>query len=207
MARDSTGSGGYSPSLDILIEQFSKLPGVGRKSAVRLAFHVINMSQDDVDRFSQALLSAKNTLHFCNICQNLCDDDECHICTDTNRNKKQICVVTNARDVVTFERVKNYMGVYHVLHGSISPMDGIGPDKLKIKELIARAASGEIEEIILATNPTTEGEATAMYLAKLIKPFEVKTTRIAYGIPVGAEIEFADDMTLFRALEGRREVL
>ncbi|MHC1694925.1 MAG: recombination mediator RecR [Eubacteriales bacterium] len=196
----------YSPSLERLIEQFQSLPGIGRKSAVRLAFYILSQPQGKVEAFSAALTDAKVNIHLCPVCQSLTDGQLCAVCADTRRERGVVCVVSSPKDVATFERVKDYKGMYHVLHGCISPMDGISPDQLKIKELLTRLSSGEVKEVIVATNPDTEGEATAMYLSRLIKPLGVKVSRIAYGLPVGGELEFADDMTLFRALEGRREL-
>ena len=206
---------GYSPTLEALIEKFRSLPGIGFKSAVRLAFHVLNSSGEYVKDFADCLLEAKEKIITCKICQSISDSEICSICSDDSRDGGLICVVENARDIMTFERVKEYRGVYHVLHGAISPMDGIGPEHIKIKELLARVSGvntdeeiseemPKIHEIILATGSNVEGEATAMYIAKIMQPFGIETTRLAYGIPVGGELEYADEVTLFKALEGRR---
>ncbi len=196
----------YIPTLDRLIKSFAKFPGIGYKTAVRLAFHILSMSEDDVKEFSDAMVSAKKNIHYCPVCQNISEDGLCPICADASRDRSVVCVVEDERAVMAIEKVKEYHGLYHVLHGVISPMDGIGAEQLKIKELVARAASGDIAEIIIATDPTVEGEATAMYISKLIKPFDVKVSRLAYGVPVGAELEYADEVTLYRALEGRKEI-
>ena len=193
-------------SLDILTEQFARLPGIGRKTAQRLAFSVLKYSPDEIDAFTSAIKNAKEKIRRCPICQNLTDRELCPICADAGRDKSVICVVEDARAVMAFEKVRSFRGVYHVLHGLISPMNGVTPDKLKIRELLARVGEGEVEEVIVATNPTVEGEATAMYLSKLLHPLGVRVTRLAYGVPVGADLEYADEITLFRALEGRREV-
>ncbi|MBQ6148214.1 MAG: recombination protein RecR [Oscillospiraceae bacterium] len=194
------------PSLDRLIDSFASLPGVGRKSASRFAYHILDMSEEDVKRFSESLLDAKMNIHQCPVCHNLTDSDRCSICDDDRRDRAVICVVENARDVSSIERTHEYHGVYHVLHGLISPMDGIGPDQLYIKDLLHRVADDEVKEVIMATNPTVEGESTAVYIGKLIKPFGVKVTRLATGVPVGGNLEYADDITLFKALEGRSEL-
>ena len=192
--------------LVILAEKFASLPGIGMKSAQRLAYHVMSMNENEVEDFAQALIDAKKNVHCCKCCQNLTEREICPICSDDDRDKSVICVVENPKDVSAFERTREYNGVYHVLHGLLSPMDGVTPDSLRIKELLARIAQGGVNEVIMATNPDTEGEATAMYLARLLRPFGVKVTRLAYGIPVGGHLEFADDATLMRALEGRREI-
>lgn len=189
-----------------LVEQFEKLPGIGKKSAQRLAFYILNQPDDKVKEFATALLEAKEKIKKCTCCQNLTDTEVCSICSDTARDKATICVVEQPKDVIAFERTKEYNGKYHVLHGLISPMDGIGPDQLYVKELLARIGKDGVTEVIMATNPTVEGEATAMYIARLLKPLGVKVTRLAYGIPVGGELEYADEVTLFRALEGRNEI-
>jgi len=189
-----------------LIEQFEKLPGVGRKGAQRLAFHVLGLPKEKAVDFANAILEAHEKIKKCSVCQNLTDAELCPVCMDGGRDRSVICVVEDPRDVIAFERTREYRGVYHVLHGLISPMEGIGPEQLTIKELIARLGDGEVKEVIMATNPTVEGEATAMYLARLIKPMEIKVTRLAYGIPVGGNLEYADEVTLFRALEGRSEL-
>lgn len=187
-----------------MIEQFAKLPGIGHKTAQRLAFHVMSLSEEEVKDFAEALLAAKSDIHTCRICQNLTQGDICKICSDETRDRHTICVVSDPKDLIAIEKTKEYNGLYHVLHGSISPLNGIGPDALKIKELLLRLADEDITEIIMATNPDTEGETTAVYLARLLKPFNIKITRLAYGIPVGGHLEFADQVTLGRAIEGRR---
>lgn len=189
-----------------LIEQFERLPGVGKKSAQRLAFYVLNMPKEKAAAFAEAIIEAKEKIHKCEICQNLTDSELCTICKDKSRDCSVVCVVEDPRDILAFERTREYKGMYHVLHGLISPMDGIGPEQLHIKELISRIGGGEITEAIMSTNPTVEGEATAAYLARLLKPLGVKVTRLAYGIPVGGNLEYADEITLYRALEGRREL-
>lgn len=196
----------FSVSIAKLIEQFEKLPGIGYKTAQRLAYYVINLPKSETDAFAQAILDAKENIRLCSVCQDLTDKEICPICGNSKRNRKMICVVSQPRDVVTMEKIKEYDGVYHVLHGVLSPMDGVGPEDLKIKELLYRITNNEVEEIILATNPTLEGEATAMYLAKLIKPFNILVSRIAYGVPIGSDIEYADEITLSKALEGRRPI-
>lgn len=196
----------YIESLRLLTEQFARLEGVGKKSAMRMAFSIIEKDPEEVHAFAMALLDAKEKIHLCPVCQNLTDREVCPICMDENRDHSLICVVADVRTLLAMEKVREFRGVYHVLHGLISPMSGISPDKLKIKELLTRVAEGEVEEIIVATNPTIEGEATAMYLSKLLRPFGVRVTRLAYGVPVGAELEYADEITLFRALEGRCDV-
>ena len=189
-----------------LVEQFEKLPGVGKKSAQRLAFFILNMPEEKAKEFTDAIITARSTIKKCSICQNLTDGEICEICADKSRDRQTICVVEKPKDVIAFERTKEYNGTYHVLHGLISPIDNIGPNELFIKELLKRIADDDVKEVIMATNPTVEGEATAMYIAKLIKPLGVKTTRLAYGMPVGGELEYADEVTLFRALEGRNEI-
>lgn len=196
----------YIESLQRLAEQFARLEGVGKKTAMRMAFSVLELEMEDAEAFASAVLDAKQKIHLCPVCQNLTDKDLCGICADENRDHGLVCVVTDAKTVIAMEKVREFKGVYHVLHGLISPMNGITPDHLKIKELLARVGEGEIDEVIVATNPTVEGEATAMYLSKLLRPLGVKVTRLAYGVPVGADLEYADEVTLFRALEGRREV-
>ncbi len=195
----------YPPSLTALIEEFEKLPGIGHKSAVRLAFHIMGVSDEKARRFADAVLNAKATVRLCETCQSLTDVSPCALCSDPRRDRSCICVVESPKDLVAMEKTREYKGLYHVLHGAISPMDGVGAEDLKIKELLARLTP-EVEEVIMATNPTVEGEATAMYIARLIRPLGVKVTRIAHGIPVGGDIEFADEMTLARAMEGRREI-
>ena len=191
--------------LQKLIEQFARLPGVGRKMAQRFAFYVLDLPEDKAKEFSSAILEAKSKIKKCSVCGNFTEGELCPICSAKGRDTSLICVVEDPRDVLAFERTREYNGVYHVLHGLISPMDGIGPDQLTIKELLARL-NDTVKEVIMATNPDTEGEATALYIARLLKPFGVKVTRLAYGIPVGGHLEFADDATLMRALEGRREL-
>ena len=196
----------FPAALEALVEQFARLPGVGSKSAQRLAFHVLSLSPEDAQQFADAIVTAKKTVTFCPVCRNLTDGGLCPICSSPKRDESVICVVADPRDVVAIERSREFGGRYHVLHGVISPMNHVGPDDLEIKSLLERVAKGGVSEVIMATNPDTEGEATAMYLARLLRPFEVKVTRLAYGIPVGGHLEFADDATLMRALEGRREI-
>jgi recombination protein RecR len=197
----------FPPALETLVEQFARLPGVGRKSAQRLAFYVLSLSEEDAAAFADAITTAKASIRCCPICQNLTDrEGPCAICASPRRDSGVICVVADPKDVIAIERAQEYQGLYHVLHGVISPMNHVGPDDLHIRELVERVAAGGVNEVIMATNPDTEGEATAMYLARLLKPFEVKVTRLAYGIPVGSHLEFTDDATLMRALEGRREL-
>ena len=197
----------YFPApLEKLVEQFASLPGIGGKSAQRLAFHVLGMSAQEAEEFAEAILTAKRTVTTCPVCRNLTAGGLCPICASPKRDGATICVVADARDVVAMERAREYNGSYHVLHGVISPMNHVGPDDLEIRSLLERVAKGEVQEIIMATNPDTEGEATAMYIARLLRPFDVRVTRLAYGIPVGGHLEFADDATLMRALEGRREI-
>ena len=196
----------YSEPIDRLINEFSKLPGIGRKTAQRLAFHVINMDIKDVTGLSMALVDVKNEIKYCSVCCNISDSEVCPICANSHRDPSTICVVEDPRDVAAMERTKDYSGRYHVLNGVISPMDGIGPDMLNIKELISRLGDGSVKEIIMATNPTIEGEATAMYISRLVKPMGIKVTRIAHGLPVGGDLEYADDVTISKALEGRREI-
>ncbi len=191
--------------LQRLTEYFQRLSGIGKKTALRLAFSVLEFSDDDAEDFARAILDAKRNIHYCKICQDLTDKDVCAVCSDLNRDRTTVCVVEDTKAVMALEKVKEYRGTYHVLHGAISPMNGISPNDLKIKELLERLKDDEIKEIIIATNPTVEGETTAMYLAKLLKPFEIKVSRLAYGIPVGGDLEYADEVTLYRALEGRRE--
>ena len=197
----------FPAALERLTEQFARLPGIGGKTAQRLAFHVLSLPKEDAENFAQAILDAKKSIHCCPVCQNLTEGDgPCSICASPRRDESTICVVADPKDVVAMERSREYQGTYHVLHGVISPMNHVGPDDLHIKDLVARVSSGQIEEVIMATNPDTEGEATAMYLSRLLKPFGPKITRLAYGIPVGSHLEYADDATLMRALEGRREI-
>lgn len=192
--------------LILLAEQFAKLPGIGMKTAQRLAYFVLSMSEDDAQKFSDAIMHAHKTVHSCSICQNLTDLKVCPICDDSRRDQTTICVVEGPKDVSAFERTNEYKGVYHVLHGLISPIDGITPDKLKLKELLYRIQKGSIAEVIMATNPTVEGEATAMYISRILKPLGIKVTRLAFGLPIGGILEYADEVTLFRALENRNEI-
>ena len=197
----------YFPApLEKLVEQFARLPGVGSKSAQRLAFHVLNLPMEQAQTFADAIVDAKRSVTLCPVCRNLTAGGLCPICSSPKRVEGSICVVADPRDVVAIERSREYNGRYHVLHGVLSPMNHVGPDDLEIKPLVDRVAAGGVQEVIMATNPDTEGEATALYLARLLKPFGVKVTRLAYGIPVGGHLEFADDATLMRALEGRREL-
>jgi recombination protein RecR len=197
---------GFSGPISRLIEEFSKLPGVGRKTAQRLAFHVINMNTNDVEALSKAIVDAKREIKYCSNCHNITDKDPCSICSNKSRDEDTICVVEDPRDVASMERVREFKGQYHVLHGVISPMDGVGPDMIRVRELIQRLGHQEVKEIIIATNPTIEGEATAMYISRLIKPMGIKVTRIAHGLPVGGDIEYADEVTISKALENRREI-
>lgn len=194
----------YILPLEKLIEQFRKLPGIGKKTAVRLSFSVLDFTDEEAEAFAEAVRGAKAQVRTCTVCQNISDGELCPVCADESRDRSVICVVEDAKAVMSLEKVKEFSGVYHVLHGAISPMAGIGPDKLRIRELMERLANDEVKEIIIATNPTVEGEATAMYITKLVKPLGIKVSRLAYGIPVGGELEYADEVTLMRALEGRR---
>ena len=197
----------YFPApLENLVEQFARLPGIGGKSAQRLAFHVLSLPMEEAQAFADAILEAKKTVTCCPVCRNLTAGGLCPICASPKRDGSTICVVADPRDVAALERSREYTGRYHVLHGVISPMNHVGPDDLEIKSLLERVAQGDVKEVIMATNPDTEGEATAMYLSRLLKPLQVKVTRLAYGIPVGSHLEYADDATLVRALEGRREL-
>jgi len=196
----------YIESLQNLADKFGALPGVGKKTALRMAYSVLELPIEEAESFAKAIIDAKEKIHLCPVCQNLTDREVCSICDDLGRDKSVICVVEDARDVSSIEKVREYRGLYHVLHGVISPMNNITPDKIKIAELLARLAGDEVKEVIVATNPTVEGEATAMYLSKLIKPLGIKVSRLAYGMPVGGDLEYADEVTLFRALEGRRDV-
>ena len=196
----------YSPSIEKLIQSFEKLPSIGNKTAARLAFYILNASEEETNEFISSIVNAKKNLKYCTKCYNLSDTDPCSICGNPKRDQSQICVVEDVRDIIAMERTHEFKGVYHVLHGSISPMNGIGPDDIKIKELLARLMDGQVKEVILATNPRVEGEATAMYLSKLIKPLGISVTRIAHGIPVGGDLEYTDEVTLSKALEGRREL-
>ncbi len=192
--------------LEELVEQFSRLPGIGRKTAQRLAMFVLTEPTDFAEKFSSAIINSKNKIRYCEVCQNITDKDRCSICSDDRRDKSVICVVEDVQDVMALERMHEFNGLYHVLHGALSPLDGIDPEKLKIKELMKRLSSGAVTELILATNPTVEGEATASYISRLVKPMGIKTTRLAYGIPVGADLEYADEVTLQRAMDGRSEL-
>ena len=197
----------FPPALENLVEHFAKLPGIGLKSAQRLAFYVLSLSQEEAEAFAQAITQAKQAIHCCPVCQNLTEGDgPCSICRSPKRDSSVICVVADPKDVVAMERSREYQGLYHVLHGVISPMNHVGPDDLHIKSLVERVAAGGIQEVIMATNPDTEGEATAMYLSRLLRPFGTKVTRLAYGIPVGSHLEYADDAPLLRALVGRQEL-
>ena len=189
-----------------LVNQLSRLPGVGRKTAQRLAYHIIALPEDQVRELAAAIYNGKKQIHFCPICGNYTDSDSCAICQDSSRRHDIVCVVRDPRDVNAMERMREYNGLYHVLHGVISPMDGVGPDDIRIRELMSRLSSGEIQEVVLATNPDVEGEATAAYISRLIKPMGVKVTRIAHGVPIGGELEYTDEVTLLRAFEGRREL-
>ncbi len=193
-------------ALEKLVEQFQKIPSIGRKTAQRMAFHVLDLPENEAKEFADAILEAHTKIHHCSLCHNLTENELCPICESVTRDHSLLCVVEDPRDVPALERTREFSGVYHVLHGTISPMNGVGPEQLTIKSLVERVSKGDIKEVIMATNPTLEGDTTAMYIGKLLKPFEVKVTRLAYGIPVGADIEYADDVTLLRALEGRREL-
>lgn len=196
----------YPEPIAKLIDAFTRLPGIGPKTAARLAFHVLRMQEDDVIDFAKALVSVKRNLSYCTVCCNITDTDPCRICQDKNRDQSVICVVQESRDLVAMERTKEFNGYYHVLQGAISPMEGIGPDQIRIAELLKRLSDERVQELILATNPNIEGEATAMYLSRLVKPFGIRVTRIAHGLPVGGDLEYADEVTLSKALEGRREL-
>lgn len=196
----------YPKPLTLLINELSKLPGVGQKSAQRLAFHILDMDDEAVKKLAMSMVSAKRELKYCTCCGNLTDSDPCSICVDPGRRKDVICVVESPRDVMAMERIKEYDGKYHVLHGVISPMDGIGPDDINLKSLLERLHGDEVKEVIIATNPNIQGEATAMYISRLLQPAGIKVTRIAHGLPVGGDLEYADEVTLLKALEGRREL-
>ena len=196
----------FPAALERLTEQFGRLPGIGGKTAQRLAFHVLSLSQEDAEAFAQAILDAKHSVKTCPVCQNLTDQDLCPLCADERRDHSVICVVAEPKDVIAMERARAYNGVYHVLHGVISPLNHMGPDDIRIRELLNRVAQGGVQEVIMATNPDTEGEATAMYISRLLRTLGVKVTRLAYGIPVGSQLEYADEVTLTRALEGRKEI-
>ncbi|NLN48413.1 MAG: recombination protein RecR [Clostridiales bacterium] len=196
----------YAAPIAKLIEAFAKLPGIGNKTAQRLAFHLLDVSDKEAEDLACAIINAKKSIKYCKICCNITDRDKCNVCSDPKRDESIICVVEDPRDVVAMERIREFKGVYHVLHGAISPMDSIGPDDIKIRELLNRIREGKVAEIILATNPNIEGEATAMYISKILKPLGVKTTRIAHGVPVGGDLEYTDEITLMKALENRREI-
>ena len=196
----------FPASLENLVDKFASLPGIGRKSAQRLAFYILGLPEAEARAFADAITAAKSSVHCCSVCQNLTEDDKCSICSSSTRDHGTICVVSEPRDVLSIERGREYNGSYHVLHGVLSPMSHVGPADIRIKELLVRVAENDIEEIIMATNPDTEGEATAMYISRLLKPFDIRVTRLAYGIPVGSNLEFADDATLNRAIEGRTEM-
>ena len=193
-------------SLSRLIEQFERMPGIGHKSAQRLAFHVLNLKKEEAEAFAKAILDSHEKIKKCDCCCNLCEDELCHICKSPSRDQSVICVVEDPRDVMAFERTREFDGTYHVLHGVISPMNGVGPEDITVKELLHRMADGTVKEVIMATNPTVEGEATAMYISRLLKPMGVSVSRLAYGVPVGSDLEYADEVTLTRALEGRRSL-
>ncbi len=196
----------FPAALERLSEQFARLPGIGGKTAQRLAFYMLSLPEEEAQSFAAAIIDAKKTVRLCPVCQNLTDQELCAICADDERDHSEICVVAEPKDVIAMERAREYHGVYHVLHGVISPLNHVGPDDIRIRELLARVGAGGVEEVIMATNPDTEGEATAMYLSRLLRPIGVKVTRLAYGIPVGSQLEYADEVTLLRALEGRREM-
>ena len=197
----------YHPAaLERLTEQFARLPGIGAKSAQRLALYTLSMPREDAEAFAQAILEARAAVHTCPVCQNLTDRDLCAICDDDRRDHGVICVVAEPRDVIAMERAREYTGVYHVLHGVISPLNHVGPDDIRVRELLSRVSEGGVREVIMATNPDTEGEATAMYISRLLRPLGVRVTRLAYGIPVGSQLEYADEVTLLRALEGRQDI-
>ncbi len=197
---------GFTPSLERLIEQFARLPSVGKKSAQRLAFHLLDMSEEDVKKFVGAITDARSSIKKCSVCCNLTDGEVCHICSSQTRDKSTICVVEDPRDVIAIERTHEYNGLYHVLHGVISPMNDINPEDICIKELLKRLGDDSVKEVIMATNPTVEGEATSMYISRLIKPIGINVSRLAYGVPVGADLEYADEFTLIRAIDGRTEL-
>lgn len=196
----------YIPPLARLVEQFRRLPGIGPKSAARLAYHVLAMDKQQSRELAEAIIEAKEKIGYCSVCFNLTDRDPCQVCQSEERNSGQICVVEEPQDVAAMERTREYRGLYHVLHGSLSPLDGVGPDELKIKELLLRMQTRDVQEVIMATNPDVEGEATAMYIARLLKPLGIKVTRIAHGLPVGGDLELADEVTLSKAFENRREM-
>ncbi len=195
----------YIKSLQRLAEQFGRLQGVGRKNAMKMAFSILDMTEEEAGEFASAIIEAKEKIHLCPICQNFTDKEICPICADLQRDRRVVLIVSDPKVVISMEKVREYKGVYHVLHGVISPSNGVTPDKLKIRELLSRLEEGEIEEVIIATNPTVEGEATGMYLSRLLKPLGLKVTRLAYGVPMGSDLEYADEITLYKALEGRRD--
>ena len=192
--------------LNELVLQFEKLPGIGKKTAQRLALNILEQPPERAEKFAEALINARRKIRFCSVCQGLTDQEICSVCSDTNRDKSVICVVAEPKDVIAFEKIREFNGTYHVLHGVISPMDNISPNDLRIKELMTRLSDGSVKEIIMATNPTVEGEATASYISRLVKPMGIKVTRLAYGVPVGSDLEYADEFTLARALQGRNEI-
>ena len=196
----------YAKPLNRLINELSKLPGIGGKTAQRLAFHILSMDKDQVGALAGSMTDAKEQMRYCSVCGNLTDQDQCSICSDESRDKSVICVVENPRDVMAMEKIREYNGLYHVLHGVISPMDGIGPEEINLKSLILRLRDNDVKELVIATNPNIEGEATAMYIARLIKPSGIQVTRIAHGIPVGGDLEYTDEITLLKAMEGRKEL-
>ena len=196
----------FPASFENLIDRFASLPGVGRKSAQRLAFHILSLPDEEAEAFADAVREAKKNVHTCPVCQNLTDGELCPVCASTSRDRGIICVVSEPRDVLSIERSREYRGLYHVLHGALSPMNHVGPDDLRIRELLERVAKEDVREIILATNPDTEGDATAMYISRLLRPFGMKVTRLGFGVPVGSNLEYADDATMLKALEGRREM-
>ncbi len=196
----------YPRPLAVLVNELSKLPGIGNKTAQRLAFHILSLDDKEAEQLAQSILTAKKEMRYCSVCGNLTDKDPCAICSDPARDASTICVVESPRDVMAMERIREYQGLYHVLHGAISPMDGIGPEDINLMSLIKRLQENDVKELIIATNPNIEGEATAMYIARLIKPSGIKVSRIAHGIPVGGDLEYADEVTLLKAMEGRREL-
>ena len=196
----------FPASFENLIDGFASLPGIGRKSAQRLAFHILSVSDEEAESFANAVLEARRTVRTCPVCQNLTDGELCPVCASADRDRSVICVVSEPRDVLSIERSREYKGLYHVLHGVLSPMNRVGPDDLRIRELTERVAAGGVEEVIMATNPDTEGDTTAMYISRLLRPFGVKVTRLGFGVPVGSNLEYADDATMLKALEGRREM-
>lgn len=194
----------HAPAIESLIEKFEQLPGIGRRSAERIAFHILErMSKEDAESMASSIIGAKDKIHFCSVCQNLTDTAPCKICASSKRDHSVICVVESPEDVSAIENTNEFNGLYHVLHGAISPMDGIGPDDIRINELISRLSDNEVKELIMATNPTVSGTATAVYISKLLAPFDVKVTRIAHGVPIGSDLEYADKVTLIKAIEGR----